>query len=67
MPKIKLSFAQVRKIKALLQQGGLTHEQIAKKYGVSRGHITKIGIGMNNPDKPYGKWKDIPPRQNEDE
>lgn len=64
MPKIKLSFTQVRNIKKLLLQGSMTHAQIAKRYGVSRGHITKIGIGMKDPDKDYGKWKDIEPKEN---
>jgi predicted transcriptional regulator len=63
MPQIKLSFPQVRNIKKLLLEGQLTHAQIAKKYGVSRGHITKIGIGMKDPDKNYGKWKHIEPKQ----
>jgi Trp operon repressor len=59
MPQIKLSFTQVRNIKKLLLQGSLTHAQIAKRYGVSRGHITKIGIGMKDPSKDYGKWKTL--------
>ena len=63
MPQIKLSFPQVRNIKKLLLEGQLTHAQIAKKYGVSRGHITKIGIGMKDPDKNDGKWKHIEPKQ----
>lgn len=62
MPQIKLTFTQVRHIKKLLLEGQLTHAQIAKKYGVSRGHITKIGIGMKDPNKDYGKWKNIIPK-----
>ena len=63
MPQIKLTFTQVRNIKKLLLQGDMTHAQIAKKYGVSRGHITKIGIGMKDPSKDYGKWKTIEPKE----
>ncbi len=63
MPLIKLSFPQVRNIKKLLLEGQLTHAQIAKKYGVSRAHITKIGIGMKDPNKTHGKWKHIEPKQ----
>jgi len=67
MPQIKLSFPQVRHIKKLLLEGQLTHAQIAKKYGVSRAHITKINIGMKDPNKDYGKWKHIEPKQKPNE
>ena len=39
---IKLSKTKSQNIRKLYFEGGLTHEIIAKKYKVSRGHITKI-------------------------
>jgi len=59
MPKLKLTFTIVRNIKKHLLEGKMTHALIAKKYGVSRSHITKISIGMKEPEKSYSRWKDI--------
>jgi predicted XRE-type DNA-binding protein len=42
MGRIKLSFNDVIAIKKLVEETNLTHKEIAKIYGVSRGHITKI-------------------------
>jgi Mor family transcriptional regulator len=42
MATIKLSPAKVNNIRKLYQTGLFTHEQLSKKYNVSRGHITKI-------------------------
>lgn len=42
MSIIKLSKCKSRNIRKLYFEDGLTHEIIAKKYKVSRGHITKI-------------------------
>lgn len=42
MATIKLGVEKVRNIRKLLATGNFTHLQISKKYGVSRGHITKI-------------------------
>jgi hypothetical protein len=42
MSCIKLSPEKVRNIRKLLSTGVYTHAQLAKRYNVSRGHITKI-------------------------
>lgn len=59
MPHIKLTPQKVRNIKKLIIDGKLTQEQIASKYGVSRPQITKIHLGMVNPDDPNGRWAHI--------
>jgi hypothetical protein len=42
MAVLKLSKEKVRNLRALWQSGQYTHEQIAKKYKISRGHATKV-------------------------
>lgn len=59
MPHIKLTPTKVRNIKKLILDGKLTQEQIASKYGVSRAQITKIHLGMINPEDPNGRWAHI--------
>jgi transcriptional regulator with XRE-family HTH domain len=39
---VKLDRLDVIEIKRLLKFYNMTHQQIADKFGVSRGHITKI-------------------------
>jgi len=38
-PKNKLTESQIKEIRAIK---GLTHKQIAKMYGITRGHVTNI-------------------------
>ena len=59
MAKVKLTPNQVRRIKILLEAGGHTQEALAKKYGVSRGQICKIHIGMKDPMDKNGRWGHI--------
>jgi predicted transcriptional regulator len=59
MPHIKLTPQKVRNIKKLIIDGKLTQEQIASKYGVSRCQITKINLGMINPNDPNARWVHI--------
>lgn len=59
MPKVILSAAQVRRIKILLDTGDYTQQQIADKYGVSRGQVCKIWLGMKNPMDKNGRWGHI--------
>jgi len=59
MPHIKLTPQKVRNIKKLIIEAKLTQQQIAEKYGVSRAQITKIHLGMVNPDDPNGRWAHI--------
>ncbi len=54
-----LTPTQVRRIKMLLETGEYTHQQIAKKYKVSRTQITKINLGLKNPMDKNGRWGDI--------
>jgi Trp operon repressor len=56
---VKLTPAKVRNIKKLLLEGNLTQEQIGKKYSVNRCQITKIRIGMENPDSKNARWSHI--------
>ena len=55
MSIIKLSKTKSRNIRKLYFEDGLTHEVIAKKYKVSRGHITKI---INNQRWDKNKYSD---------
>lgn len=59
MPHIKLTPTKVRNIKKLILDGKLTQQQIADKYNVSRAQITKIHLGMINPEDPNGRWAHI--------
>lgn len=55
MSIIKLSKCKSQNIRKLYFVDGLTHEVIAKKYKVSRGHITKI---INNQRWDKNKYND---------
>lgn len=46
-PTMKLSFAEVKEIKHLLLSGKLTHERIAKRFNISRSHVSRIGRGQS--------------------
>lgn len=59
MPHIKLTPTKVRNIKKLIIDGKLTQQEIADKYNVSRAQITKIHLGMVNPQDPNGRWTHI--------
>lgn len=59
MGRQKLSETKVRRIKAHLSAGVLTHQEIAEMYKVSRSLITKINLGMKNVEDKNGRWNDI--------
>ena len=44
--RAKLIEEEVKEIKALLKEKNLTHREIAKRFGVSNGTISKINIGI---------------------
>lgn len=58
MAQIKLTPERIRNIYKLLQQGE-TQQNIAKKYKVSRGHISKIKLGTLPEPPPHARWKYI--------
>lgn len=66
MPQIKLTPHKVRNIKKHILTGELTHDEIAKKYGVSRPLITKIHLGMIDPTNKNGRWAhiEVQPQEN---
>jgi hypothetical protein len=53
MGAIKLSPTKVRNIRNLYRSGGWTHLLLSVKYGVSRGHITKVINKMRWNDSNY--------------
>jgi hypothetical protein len=53
MGAIKLSPTKVRNIRNLYRAGGWTHLLLSVKYGVSRGHITKVINKMRWNDSNY--------------
>jgi predicted transcriptional regulator len=59
MAHLKLTAQKVRNIKKHILTGELTHEEIAKKYGVSRPLITKIHLGMIDPTHKNARWGHI--------
>ena len=59
MGRQKLTIAQVKRIKRLLMEGDYTHQEIGKKFKVSRETISKIHIGMIDPMNKNGRWGDI--------
>ena len=42
MATIKMTITKVRNIRNLYRSGNYTHEQLAKRYNLSRAHVTKI-------------------------
>jgi hypothetical protein len=42
MGTIKLTITKVRNIRNLYRSGNFNHQQLADKFKVSRGHITKV-------------------------
>jgi DNA-binding XRE family transcriptional regulator len=59
MGRQKLTIAQVKRIKRLLMEGDYTHQEIGKKFKVSRETISKIHIGMIDPMNKNARWGDI--------
>lgn len=53
MGKIKLTIPKVRNIRKLYKTGNWTHLMLSKRYGVSRGHITKVINKMRWDEKNY--------------
>jgi hypothetical protein len=59
MGRQKLSETKVKRIKAHLTTGILTHKELGEMYKVSRSQITKINLGMKNAEDKNGRWNDI--------
>ena len=59
MPNVILSTEKVIIIKKLLKTGSYTQDQIAKIFGVSRQQITRINVGINNPNAKTARWKHV--------
>ena len=59
MGKQKLTIKDVLEIKQALVDGA-THTSLGKVYGVSRGCISKIYVGMINPESQHSRWTDTP-------
>lgn len=59
MPNVKLSPEKVVVIKQLLKKGLYTHLDLANKFGVSRQQITRINVGINNPNAKTARWGHI--------
>jgi len=56
MATIKMTVTKVRNIRNLYRTGNWTHEQLAKRYDCTRGHITKI---INNKRWDETKYPEI--------
>ena len=55
MGRIKLTPEKIRNIYKRLDNGE-TQQSIANRYGVSRGHISKIKLGRNNNPPAHARW-----------